>query len=88
VDISSHRSKHISELTGIPFDAVITVCNRARETCPYIPRALRVLHAGFDDPPVLAVGAKTEEEAMVHYRRVRDDIRAFVETLPKVMEKI
>jgi arsenate reductase len=42
----------------------------------------RVVHVGFDDPPALAKGAKTEEEALAHYRRVRDEIRAFVETLP------
>lgn len=82
VDISGHRSKHIDELEGIDFDWVVTLCGDAHENCPIFPGATRVVHAGFDDPPRLAAGARTEEEALTHYRRVRDEIRAFVETLP------
>ena len=82
VDISSHRSKHVSELADIAFDYVVTVCDNARESCPLFPGRAKVVHAGFDDPPRLAKDAKTEEEALGHYRRVRDEIRAFVETLP------
>ena len=80
VDISGHHSKRPEEI-GLPFDLVVTVCGSAHESCPVFPGA-RVVHVGFDDPPRLARGAATEEEAMVHYRRVRDEIRKFVETLP------
>lgn len=81
VDISGQRSKHVDELKNIPFDLVITVCGHAHEQCPVFPGSTTVRHVGFDDPPALARGAKTEEEALVPYRRVRDQIRAFVETL-------
>jgi len=54
-----------------------------RESCPYFPAMTRLIHRGFDDPPRLADGASDEEDAMRHYRRVRDEIKAFVETLPE-----
>lgn len=82
VDISRQRSKHVSELAGIEFDLVITVCDHAAEHCPVFPGEAKVVHQGFDDPPRLAERATTEQEALDHYRRVRDEIRAFVETLP------
>jgi arsenate reductase len=82
VDIGGQRSKHVDELWEVPFDYVVTVCDHANETCPVFPGHANRVHAGFDDPPILARDAKTEEEAMAHYRRVRDEIRAFVETLP------
>jgi arsenate reductase (thioredoxin) len=81
VDITPQHSKHVDELKGVPFDYVVTVCGHANETCPRFPGKTKVVHIGFDDPPQLAKGAKTEEEALSHYRRVRDEIRAFVETL-------
>ena len=87
VDISDHRSKHVAELRDVPFDYVITVCAHAAESCPAFPGKARVVHAGFDDPPRLAQGARTEEEALGHYRRVRDEIRAFVEGLPGSLER-
>lgn len=80
IDISGHVSKLPGD-TGGPLDVVVTVCDAARESCPVMP-GVRVVHVGFDDPPRLAKIASCDEEAMVHYRRVRDDIRAFVETLP------
>jgi len=83
VDISGHWSKHLDELGNIEFDHVITVCGNAHESCPVFPGKTRVTHAGFDDPPRLAEGAASEEEALQHYRRVRDKIRTFVETLPE-----
>ncbi len=86
VDIAAHRSKHVRDLEDVPFDYVVTVCSNASENCPVFPGKVKVLHAGFDDPPKLAAGAKTEEEALGHYRRVRDEIRAFVETLPEGLE--
>jgi arsenate reductase len=80
VDISGHASKRPEEI-GVPFDLVITVCDSAQESCPVIPGA-RVVHIGFDDPPRLAAGAASDDEAMPHYRRVRDEIRVMIESLP------
>jgi arsenate reductase len=82
VDISRQRSKHSDEFMQIHFDFVVTVCGRAEERCPMLPGHAKRLHVGFDDPPQLARQARTEEEALGHYRRVRDEIRAFVGTLP------
>jgi arsenate reductase len=87
VDITGQRSKLVDELLDVPFDLVVTVCDRARESCPIFPGGVRVLHRSFEDPPLLARDAATEEEAMAHYRRVRDEIRAFVETLPIAPEE-
>lgn len=86
IDMSNHRSKHVDELSNVRFDCVVTVCGHAHEHCPVFPGGTRVVHVGFDDPPKLAESAKSEDEALVHYRRVRDDIRAFVETLPDAIE--
>ena len=83
VDISGQRSKHLGELREVPLDVVITVCDNANESCPVFPGKVKRLHVSFDDPPRLAKTAKTEEEALGHYRRVRDDIRAMVEALPE-----
>lgn len=81
VDISGQRSKHVAELNDIPLDFIVTVCDQANEACPVIPGKAQRLRVGFDDPPRLAADAKTEEEALPHYRRVRDGIRHFVEHL-------
>lgn len=83
VDISSQRSKLAAELADVPFDYVVTVCSHANENCPLFSGRAKVVHVGFDDPPRLARSAATEEEALAHYRRVRDEIRAFIETLPQ-----
>jgi arsenate reductase (thioredoxin) len=87
VDISGQTSKHVDSLQHITFDAVITVCDKARESCPFFPGAKKVLHVGFDNPPamakVLAAQGAGEEEQRNCYRRVRDEIRAFVETPPE-----
>lgn len=82
VDISSQQSKTVREIQDIHFDYVVTVCGHADAHCPVFPGNARVVHVGFDDPPALAKSAATPEEALQHYRRVRDEIRAFVETLP------
>ncbi|MBN1577027.1 MAG: arsenate reductase ArsC [Chitinispirillaceae bacterium] len=87
VDISHHRPKHLDEVKHIPFDMVITVCDSANESCPVFPGKVKRLHVNFDDPPKPAKGAKSVEEALAHYRRVRDEIRHFVETLPNVVEQ-
>ncbi len=87
VDISRQRSKLAEEVRDVAFDYVVTVCDNARESCPLFPGKARIVHAGFDDPPRLARSAKTEEEALGHYRRVRDEIKAFVESLPESLER-
>lgn len=85
VDITGQASKTLGSLldAGVAFDVVVTVCGHADENCPVFPGRTRVVHRGFDDPPKLAKNAKTEEEALGHYRRVRDEIRAWIETLPE-----
>jgi arsenate reductase len=88
VDISGHRSKNVAELLDVPFDFVITVCGDADERCPFFPGNARIIHRGFDDPPKLALGKETEEEKMDCYRRVRDEIRAFLEDLPGFLENL
>ncbi|MBN2078094.1 MAG: arsenate reductase ArsC [Spirochaetes bacterium] len=87
IDISGQRSRHVSEFTGIEFDYVVTLCGGAAETCPVFPGKTKVVHVGFEDPPELAKGAASEGEALAHYRRVRDEIRAFVEGLPDSLEE-
>ncbi|NLI83047.1 MAG: arsenate reductase ArsC [Deltaproteobacteria bacterium] len=84
-DISGQVSKHVDTLDEMEFDYVITLCGNAQKSCPVFPARTRVLHVGFDDPPKLAADAKTDEEAMAPYRRVRDAIRAFVERLPQAL---
>ncbi len=86
VDISNHRSKHLDELKDIQLDYVVTVCDSAHESCPVFPGKTKVVHVGFDDPPRLAKQAKTEEEALTCYRRVRDEIKLFVEKLPQILK--
>lgn len=86
VDISNHKSKLVGEFQDMELDAVITVCGHAHETCPYFPPRCKVLHIGFDDPPKMAaeLSAKgeSEEKQLDCYRKVRNEIRAFVEDLP------
>jgi arsenate reductase len=86
VDISGQRAKHVSELQGVEFDYVVTVCDSARQACPVFPGKGKVIHRVFDDPPRLAENAQTEEEALEQYRRVRDEIRRFVEGLSESLE--
>jgi len=83
VDISGHKSKHLNDLRDIHFDYVITVCDNARESCPLFPGRAKIIHVGFDDPPRLARQAESEQQALDIYRRIRDEIRAFVQTLPE-----
>ena len=91
VDISNQRSKNIDEFKDTDLDAVITVCGHAHETCPYFPPRCKVVHAGFDDPPKmaeeLAKQGESKEKQLDCYRRVRDEIRAFVEKLPENINK-
>jgi arsenate reductase len=83
VDISGHRSQHIDEFRDVQLDIVVTICGHANEHCPIFPGKTKVIHVGFEDPPKLAEEAKDEKEALDCYRRVRDEIKHFVQSLPK-----
>lgn len=85
--IDTQYSKTVAELPTMDFDYVVTVCGNAHETCPMFPGKAKVVHVGFEDPPKLAKDAKSEEEALGHYRKVRDEIRRYVETLPGSLEE-
>ncbi|HUX02087.1 MAG: arsenate reductase ArsC [Phycisphaerae bacterium] len=84
VDISAQRSKPLREVMQIPFDYVVTVCDHAREQCPFFPGGAKMIHAGFEDP---AAAQGTEEEVLALFRRVRDALRRFVEGLPDALER-
>jgi arsenate reductase len=86
VDISGQASKGLEDLPALEFDAVITLCDRARESCPFFPGGTVRLHRGFEDPAVLARDAVEEASALKPYRRVRDEIREFVRQLPDMLE--
>jgi arsenate reductase len=86
LDISSWKSKDVDAFGNTEFDYVITLCDNARESCPYFPAKTRLIHRGFDDPPRPAENAGSEDEAMNPYRRVRDEIKAFVENLPEGLQ--
>ena len=91
LDISSHASKRVDDLADVPFDYVVTVCGHANETCPlWLGSKAKIIHVGFDDPPKLAADLATagadESEQLDCYRRVRDEIKAFVTKLPEVLE--
>jgi arsenate reductase len=85
IDLSTQQSKSLDAVQHIPFDYVVTVCNDAHETCPVFPGRARIIHRGFDDPPRLAATAKSQGEALRHYARVRDEIKAFIEQLPDAL---
>lgn len=74
VDISRHTSNHVSEYEDVDFDFVLTVCDNARENCPYFPAKVKLLHRDFPDP---AKASGSEEEIMQEFRKVRDMIRTF-----------
>ena len=91
VDISGQKSQLWDDFAVLSLDWVITVCGHAHESCPVLPCTTRVKHVGFEDPPKLAKklqesGASAEEQ-LEPYRRVRDEIRAFVETLPNALNE-
>jgi arsenate reductase (thioredoxin) len=86
LDISGQPSKALSDVSHITFDHVVTLCSDAHESCPVFPGHATVMHVGFDDPPRLAAHAVSEDEALTHYRRVRDEICAFIEEFPHALE--
>lgn len=82
VDLSGHYSKTLADLGPVAFDVVVTVCGHADEHCPRFPGSTRVVHVGFEDPPRLTRELPDGEAKLAVYRRVRDEIRRFVEGLP------
>lgn len=82
VDISQQQSQHVDEFVDIDFDLVVTVCNHADQKCPAFSKGTTVIHVGFDDPPKLAALATSEDQALDAYRRVRDEIKTYIKTLP------
>jgi len=91
VDISSQQSQHIDEFKDVKLDCVITVCDHAHENCPWFPADCDVLHVSFQDPPRMAATVAetggSEEEQLDCYRVVRDQIKAFVESLPESLKR-
>lgn len=81
IDITTQLSQTIDDLPKIAWDLVVTVCDSARERCPYMPGVAITVHHSFDDPPSEAMGL-SEQEAIEIYRRVRDEIKSFVVALP------
>lgn len=79
IDISRHRSKSVGEFAGQSFDYVLTVCDNARESCPFFPGAAVRIHHSFEDPAALQ---GSEEERLALFRRVRDQIRRYLATFP------
>jgi arsenate reductase len=79
IDISGHRSKHVNQFEGQPFDYVLTVCDNASESCPLFPGETKRLHKDFEDPAALQ---GTEEERQALFRRVRDEIGTYLKTFP------
>jgi arsenate reductase (thioredoxin) len=77
IDISGQRSKHVCEFAGQSFDYVLTVCDNAKEHCPIFPAATRMIHHDFPDPAVLDA---PEAERLALFRRVRDALRAYLDS--------
>jgi arsenate reductase len=90
IDVTGHTSDLITEYLDSGIDIVVSVCAHAEENCPVFPGRVRRVHQGFDDPPKLAreLAAKgaSEQEQLEPYRRVRDEIKAWVLTLPESLE--
>ncbi len=84
VDISNQRSKTVDDLPSMDFDLVITVCEDASKNCPYFP-GKKVIHFGFDDPPILTKNLENKEEVLKVYSRVRDEIKNFITDLEKYL---
>jgi len=76
IDITAHRSKHVDEFAGQPFDYVLTVCDHANESCPVFLGTTKRLHHSFEDPPPASVGS--DDERLAIFRRVRDQLRAYL----------
>jgi arsenate reductase len=79
IDISGHRSKGVHEFEGRHFDYVLTVCDNAKESCPIFPGRVITIHHNFDDP---AAVQGSEAERLAAFRRVRDELREYLESFP------
>jgi len=75
IDISLHRSKSIDEFKGKNFELVATVCDRAKENCPFFPSGKRVMHQQFEDPSEIK---GSDEEIMKGFRRIRDELSSWI----------
>jgi len=80
IDISRHRSKHVDEFSEQPFDYVLTVCDNAKESCPTYPVGTKQVHQSFEDP---AAVRGSEAERMDAFRRVRDQLAAYLKNFPR-----
>jgi arsenate reductase len=78
VDISNHTSNNVNEYLGISFDMIFTVCDNAKENCPFIPGNAIRIHHSFADP---AKASGTEEDILQHFRSVRDEIKSYCKVL-------
>jgi len=87
VDITVQKSETVAAYAGVEFDYVVTVCGHANENCPFFPGKAKVVHHGFEDPPKLLAGCTTDEQKLDVFRKVRDEIRAFAESLPEILTK-
>ena len=76
IDISAHQSNSVEDFLDQEWDYVVTVCDRANETCPFFPGGKEKIHRGFEDP---AAVNGSDEEKMVAFRRVRDEIKRWIE---------
>ena len=85
IDLSAHRSKHVDEFTNQAFDYVLTVCDNAKESCPTVPGHDALIHKAFEDPAALEGG---ELERLTLFRRVRDEIRAYLKAFPPAPESV
>jgi arsenate reductase len=85
IDISLHKSQHLNDFKHIHFDYVITVCSNAHESCPIFPGNSKIIHAGFDDPPKMAEQFSDPKKKLDCYRKVRDQIKSYVLTLPECL---
>ena len=79
IDLTAHRSTHVDEFVGQPFDYVLTVCDNAKESCPVFSGQTTTIHHNFEDPAALR---GNEEERLKLFRRVRDEMRAYLKTFP------
>ncbi len=86
VDITKHYSKTTQELPPIRFDLVVTVCDAAKEKCPFFP-GVKVVHRGFPDPPKLAQGLDDKEAILKIYRKVCEEIKIAIQGLPEMLDK-
>ncbi|MBU8901661.1 MAG: arsenate reductase ArsC [Victivallales bacterium] len=87
VNISEQKSQHIDEFKDIKLDIIVTVCGHAHENCPFFPASCKVIHIGFGDPPKMAEEFSDIEAQLDCYRKVRDEIKKFVETMPQSLNK-